>query len=63
MGTIRKSVEISFTVANERELAIAAAIALRDDYDAARLREFANQSEDADYIRRLVALAAVSMSH
>jgi transposase len=39
--------------------AMAAAIALRDDYDAPRLRELAKRSEDADQTRRLMALAAV----
>src|SRR5215831_1633113 len=38
---------------------MAAAIGLRDDYDAARLRELAKQSEDADQTRRLMALAVV----
>jgi len=38
---------------------MAAAIALRDDYDAPRLRELAKRSEDADQTRRLMALAAV----
>jgi transposase len=38
---------------------MAAAIALRDDYDASRLREFAKRSEDADQTRRLMALAVV----
>ena len=35
---------------------MAAAIALRDDYDASRLREFAKRSEDADQTRRLLAV-------
>ena len=35
------------------------AIALRDDYDAARLRQAARDSDDADQVRRLLALAAV----
>ena len=38
---------------------MAAAIGLRDDYDAARLRALAKQSEDADQTRRLMALAVV----
>ena len=36
---------------------MAAAIALRGDYDSWRLRELAKQSEDADQVRRLLALA------
>jgi transposase len=35
------------------------AIALRDDYDAARLRHAARDSDDADQVRRLLALAAI----
>jgi transposase len=35
------------------------AIALRGDYDAARLRELARRSKDARQVRRLLALAAV----
>jgi putative transposase len=38
---------------------MAAAIALRNDYDAAGLREFGKQSADADQVRRLLALALV----
>ena len=38
---------------------MAAAIALRDDYESAQLRELARQSEDADQVRRLLALALV----
>jgi transposase len=38
---------------------MAAAIGLRDDYDAARLRELAKHSQDADQTRRLMALAVV----
>jgi transposase len=36
---------------------MAAAIALRGDYDSWLLRELAKQSEDADQVRRLLALA------
>jgi transposase len=36
-----------------------AAIALRGDYESAQLRELARQSEDADQVRRLLALALV----
>ena len=35
------------------------AIALRTDYDAARLRAKARQSNDAGQTRRLLALAAI----
>ena len=34
-------------------------IALREDYDAARLRHAARDSDDADQVRRLLALAAI----
>jgi hypothetical protein len=33
--------------------------ALRLDYDAAQLRRIARESEDADQVRRLLALAAI----
>jgi len=39
--------------------AMAAAIALRGDCDSGLLRELAKQSEDADQVRRLLALAVV----
>lgn len=35
------------------------AIALREDFDAARLRRFARDSDDPDQVRRLLALAAI----
>lgn len=38
---------------------MAAAVALRGDYDAARLRELAKRSGDADQTRRLMSLAVV----
>jgi transposase len=38
---------------------MAAAIRLREDYDAARLRELAKRSADAAQTRRLLALAAI----
>src|SRR6266699_2150486 len=38
---------------------MAAAIGVRGDYDAARLREAAKRSEDANQTRRLLALAAI----
>ena len=38
---------------------MAAAIALRGDYESGQLRELARQSEDADQVRRLLALAVV----
>ena len=38
---------------------MSAAIGLREDYDAVLLRELAKQSDDADLVRRLLALAVV----
>ena len=38
---------------------MAAAIALRGDYESTQLRELARQSVDADQVRRLLALALV----
>src|SRR5215472_10046804 len=38
---------------------MSAAIALREDYDAGLVRELAKRSDDADQVRRLLALAAV----
>jgi hypothetical protein len=38
---------------------MAAAVPVRADYDAARLRALAKQSEDADQTRRLLALAVI----
>src|SRR4030081_2943863 len=38
---------------------MAAAIGVRGDYDAERLREAAKRSEDANQTRRLLALAAI----
>ena len=38
---------------------MAAAIALRADYESTQLRELARQSVDADQVRRLLALALV----
>ena len=39
--------------------AMAAAVRLREDYEAGRLRELAKRSEDANQTRRLLALAAI----
>src|SRR4030088_3640726 len=39
---------------------MAAAIGVRGDYDAERLREAAKRSEDANQTRRLLALAAIN---
>src|ERR1700732_4214871 len=44
---------------NGRGFAMAAAIGVCGDYDAARLRELAKRSEDANQTRRLLALAAI----
>src|SRR6266851_10432393 len=38
---------------------MAAAIGVRGDYEAARLRELAKRSDDANQTRRLLALAAI----
>jgi transposase len=38
---------------------MASAVALRDDFTAARLRSLARSSRDADQVRRLLALAAI----
>src|SRR5258708_13427336 len=38
---------------------MAAAIGVRGDYNAARLRELAKRSDDANQTRRLLALAAI----
>jgi transposase len=38
---------------------MAAAIGVRGEYDAARLRELAKRSVDADQTRRMLALAAI----
>src|ERR1700737_4781311 len=38
---------------------MAAAIGVRGDYDAARLRELAKRSDDANQTRRLLALATI----
>jgi transposase len=46
-------------VANAWGFAMAAAIGVRGDYDAARLRELAKRSDDANQTRRLLALAAI----
>src|SRR4028118_2250269 len=41
------------------EVAMAAPVPLRTDFDATRLRTLAKQSLDADQTRRLLALAAI----
>jgi transposase len=46
-------------VAKARSFAVAAAVSIRADYDAARLRALAKQSADADQTRRLLALAVI----
>src|ERR671910_239944 len=42
------------------EIAMAAAVLLRSDFDAAQLRSLAKRSRDPDQTRRLLALAAIS---
>src|SRR5215212_2180064 len=44
---------------SEEEIAMAAPIRLRPDFDAPRLRALAKHSRDPDQTRRLVALAAI----
>src|SRR3974390_2533679 len=46
-------------MANERRFAMAAAVALRGDYDAATLRGLARTAGDPGQVRRLLALAAI----
>src|SRR6266571_3293138 len=46
-------------MANGWGFAMAGAIGVRGDYDAARLRALAKRSEDANQTRRLLALAAI----
>ncbi len=41
------------------EVAMAAAVPLRSDFDAAQLRALAKRSRDPDQTRRLLALAAI----
>jgi transposase len=41
------------------EVAMAAAVPLRSDFDAAQLRALAKRSDDADQTRRLLAVAAI----
>src|SRR5260370_36024197 len=50
---------MGFTVANGWGFAMAAAIGVRGDYNAARLRELAKRSDDANQTRRLLALAVI----
>ena len=46
-------------MAKARRIAMVAAIALRDDYDGARLRALAKASQDANQTRRLLCLAVI----
>jgi Helix-turn-helix domain len=46
-------------MANDWRFAMAAAIPLRADYDANRLRQLAKHSDDADQTRRQLALAVI----
>src|ERR671927_1832010 len=45
------------------EIAMAAPVRLRSDFDAARLRALAKRSRDPDQTRRLLALAAIYDGH
>jgi Winged helix-turn helix len=49
----------TFTVANGRGFAMAAAVRVRGDYEAAQIRVLAKRSENAAQTRRLLALAAI----
>jgi hypothetical protein len=46
-------------VANERGFAMASAVRVRGDYEAAQLRALTKRSADAAQTRRLLALAAI----
>jgi transposase len=46
-------------VANDLEFAMAAAVELREDFNAAALRKLARQSQDPGQIRRLLAVAEI----
>jgi transposase len=46
-------------VANQRRFVMAAAVALRGNYDAATLRRLAHSAGDPGQVRRLLALAAI----
>src|SRR5208337_5078705 len=59
MTEIAKSAEIGFDVADSRRFAMAAAVGLRDDYEAGALRAAAKRSKDGPQTRRLLALAAI----
>jgi len=46
-------------MATVMRFAMGAAVRLREDYDAGRLRQLAKRSDDADQTRRLLSLAAI----
>ena len=56
---IPKARGICFTVANAKGFAMAAAVRVRGDYEAAQIRVLAKRSENAAQTRRLLALAAI----
>src|SRR5436305_12420109 len=49
----------TFTVANAKGFAMAAAVRVRRDYEAAQIRVLAKRSKNAAQTRRLLALAAI----
>ncbi len=55
MKEISESAEIGFDVADSRRFAMAAAVGLRDDYEAGALRAAAKRSKDGPQARRLLA--------
>src|ERR671927_319886 len=60
MGRIAWRAEVCFTVAITRlEVAMAVAVPLRSDFDAAQLRALAKRAQDLHQTRRLLALAAI----
>ena len=58
-GNCQDRAKSQFDMANKRRFAMAAAVGLRGDYDAAALRVAAKRSKDGPQARRLLALAAI----
>ena len=56
MGLARRGVRV---IQERRTKEFRQALVLRDDFNAAELRLYARQSDDADQVRRLLALAAI----
>src|SRR5215213_6932059 len=60
MGRLSWRASVCFTVAiTDLEVAMAVAVPLRSDFDAAQLRALAKRARDPDQTRRLLALAAI----